>query len=381
MQVKRLNATHYDEILSLLNAVFTKQNKREMDFEKEIPKMCVRDDEHMGCHFGIFEDGKLVACMGVYPFDVMVAGVKLRFATTGNLAVHWDYEGRGYMGALFDMAMAELDRLDIDVARLGGLRSRYNRYGFEACGQEYSFTFTEKNRTRKFPNYNGGIIFAEIGAEDSEALAFATSLYNKNAISLPRTVENTYQTMTTWKSIPYIALRNNEMIGYLCARVSKPKVSEFDAVDISSMTDIICAWQERVGDDVIFSSQPHRTEVIRVLSTVCESSIIASPSHFKIRNWAKAIDAFFKLKASYSQVIKGELRIGISDYGTVCLYSDGKGCVGCRDCEEAPDVTLDTLSAARYIFGPYPPVCTAHTTANADAWLPLPLSWNTLDRV
>ena len=98
MDIQRLNATHYDELLSLLGYVFGKKNGREMDFEKEMPKMCVRDDEHMGRHIGIFDGDRLVACMGIYPFDVIVAGEKLLFATTGNIAVHPDHEGRGYMG-------------------------------------------------------------------------------------------------------------------------------------------------------------------------------------------------------------------------------------------------------------------------------------------
>jgi hypothetical protein len=76
------------------------------------------------------------------------------------------------MGAMVEKAMDELDRMNIDIARLGGLRSRYNRYGFEACGQNFTFTFTEKNRLRKFPAFKGGITFKQITPEDKEALAF-----------------------------------------------------------------------------------------------------------------------------------------------------------------------------------------------------------------
>ncbi len=39
--------------------------------------MCVRDDEHMQKHFGIFQDGKLVAAKGVYPLPIDIAGDRL----------------------------------------------------------------------------------------------------------------------------------------------------------------------------------------------------------------------------------------------------------------------------------------------------------------
>ena len=56
MELKRLKAENYDELLNLLNKTFSNKYGREMDFLSEQPKMWVRDDEHMEKHFGIFED-------------------------------------------------------------------------------------------------------------------------------------------------------------------------------------------------------------------------------------------------------------------------------------------------------------------------------------
>ena len=380
MEVKRLSSEHYDELINLLNVVFSRENKREMDFEKEMPKMCIRDDEHIGKHFGIFEDNKLVACMGVYPFDVIVAGETMRFATTGNIAVHWDCEGKGYMGALLEKAMQELDRLKVDAARLGGLRSRYNRYGFEACGQNYSFVFTEKNRQRKFPDFKDNISFREITADDKEALTFAASLYNKNAIAVPRTADNVYLSLTMWRNTPYLAVRDGEPVGYLCADSKKISVAEFEAVDVSSLSDMMCAWQKYVENDVSFYRQAHQIDSVRIFSAVCESYGIYSPSHFQIRNWEKVVDAFFKLKASYCAVMQGELRVEIEGYGVIRMFSEN-GSVGCELCNDVPDIKLDKLTASRFIFGLHSPVSTVDAPPIAQAWFPLPLSWNGQDRV
>ena len=65
IEITRLKKENYDELIALLNEVFSNHNKRESDFEKDLPKMCVRDDEHMQKHFGIFADGRLVAAIGV----------------------------------------------------------------------------------------------------------------------------------------------------------------------------------------------------------------------------------------------------------------------------------------------------------------------------
>ena len=90
MEIKRLTAEHYDELLELLN--YTSGNKygKPVDFLSAQPKMWVRDDEHMGCHFGAFEDGRLCAVVGVYPLMTVIDGEKFLFATTGNVATHPD---------------------------------------------------------------------------------------------------------------------------------------------------------------------------------------------------------------------------------------------------------------------------------------------------
>ena len=380
MEITRLKAENYDQLLNLLNYVFSRKNNRQVDFEKDMPKMWGHDDEHMGKHLGIFEEGNLVACIGIYPFDVVVAGETLHFATTGNIAVHPDFEGRGYMGAMVDVAMAELDRMNIDIARLGGLRSRYNRYGFEACGQNFTFTFTEKNRLRKFPNYKGDITFKQIDPEDKEALGFTAELYNKNAIAVPRNAENSYKCLTMWMNEPYLALRNGEPIGYVCASQNKVGIAEFDAVDLTALTHIICAWQELVGGNISFGRQMHQVDSIRVFSEVCEGCIAHSPSHFKIINWTKVTDAFLKLKATYCKLMPGELKVEIEGYGTIRMFVD-ENKAGCEAYNGKPDITLDPISATRYVFGTLPPIYTADASPIAQSWFPLPLSWNGQDRV
>lgn len=380
MKVQRLGKEHYDDIIGLMNAVFSRKNGREMDFEKDMPKMAIRGEEHMRKHFGVFEDGKLVACLGVYPFETVVAGEKLLFSTTGNVVTHWDYEGRGYMSEMLARAMQELEDLNVDVSRLGGLRSRYNRYGFETCGQKYAFVFKEKNRVRKFPDFKDDITFSKIEKTDSEALRFAADLYNRNEIAVPRTAENAYLSLSTWRNVPYLATQNGKPVGYLCAGEAGGGVAEIFAVNTQAFADVVCAWQKERACDLSFSLQPHQVELVRLFSAVCESSSIYSPSHFYIRNWEKVVGAFMRLKASCCKLPQGELIMEIEGYGTLRIFVGEKG-AGCEKTTKKPELTLDRLAAARYIFGPYPPVCTGEAGALAQAWFPLPLGWNGQDRV
>ena len=144
MKIETLTKKDYNEVTDLMNRVFTIQNGMDMDFEKELPKMCVPDDEHMNKYVAIRENGKIVASVGIYPLKTNVCGIPLLFSTVGNVVTDECARGKGYMNTLMSEAMKKLDSLKIDASRLGGNRQRYNRFGYELSGCVYNFTIENK---------------------------------------------------------------------------------------------------------------------------------------------------------------------------------------------------------------------------------------------
>lgn len=384
MEITRLKKENYDELIALLNEVFSNHNKRESDFEKDLPKMCVRDDEHMQKHFGIFADGRLVAAIGVYPLRIDIAGERLLFSTVGNVATHPDYEGRGYMNALLEHAMSELDSIGADASRLGGLRHRYNRFGYEMCGSRYSVSFNGQNRKNWFSGKGDDVIFKKIEASDLEMLKRACKLQKSCMLAVERSEDNNcydiYSSMTAWQNVPYAAIKNGRTIGYLCVNTRGDTLAENYAESTDAMAEMICAWQKQYGGTIYFHLFPHDIENVRLFSSQTESISVKSPSLFKIISWDKVISAFMKLKATYTEMPDGELKIGIKDYGVlrICVKSSS---IDCQKTDGEADIILDHLQAARYIFGPLPPEYTSEVSIEARNWFPLPLSWNLQDRV
>ena len=383
MQVRRLQKEDYSQLIGLLNYVFTLHNKREMDFEKELPKMCVQDDENMQKHLGVFESGKLVAVLGAYPLKAKVLEEELLVYTVGNIATHPEFEGKGYMQALLTRAMQELDEKGADISRLGGIRQRYERFGYEPCGMIYEFRLTGENVQRVFQSEEE-ICFEEITREDRENLKIASELLKKEKFYVERKEENSYfemyASMTAWRNKPYIAKMGNKILGYLCVSPNGSNIAECFAYGKEEMITMLCGWQRRIGQTVSFGFQPHRIEHIRWATSVCQNVSIVIPSQFKIVNFEKTANAFIKLKASDTELPKGELKIYIENYGGLRLYVDENG-AGCEKYNGECDISLTALEATRYLFGPLPPETVANANTTATAWLPLPLSWNLQDRV
>ena len=312
------------------------------------------------------------------------------FMTTGNVATLKKYEGRGYFTKLFTEIMRELEARGAVAARLGGARQRYGRFGFEPAGISYKFEYQETNRKKCFGDKTD-LTFARVTEADTDALAYITRIIEAKPFHVKREGGEGYRdqllALHTKHSLPYVAIRDGAFVGYLCAcgdnvyvgaKENGRNITELGAQDAETAYEIINAWQMRCGATVTVSVAPHEVELIRMLGKYSESSTVASPSHFRVHAFAPLANALMKLKASYTALPDSDAYLEIEDYGTIHLFKHGED-VGCKLTDHAPDLTLDKHTATRLLFGTYDISTVVDAPQNLAAFLPLPLSWNTLD--
>ena len=392
MEIRKLVANDYDALLKLLNFTFANKYDHPMDFLTEQPKMWVRDDKHMSYHIGVFDEDVLCAVVGIYPLPVVIGGEKITLYTTGNVATHPDYEGRGYFTMLFNEVMKELDRLGADGARLGGARQRYGRYGFEPSGSLIQFSMTEKNRIQGFKNPGEDIVFNEISLNDLKWLQYCNRLTKESEFYVDRSEEDgcldVYLALGSKHSTPYIALRGGKPIGYLSAMnkenyIGKSdhgnQVLEWRVENPDDAVALICAWQREVGRTVDFAVAPYDLANIRLFGKECESSLLKTPSSFKILSYDKLANALLKLKASTVNLPEIEYVMGIEGWGNL-LISTGKEPY-CARTDRRADITVTKSEATRILFGHLHSSTVKELPWEIGALLPLPLTWNTLDYV
>ena len=382
MEIRRLKKEDYDELISLLNLVFSKQNKCEMDFEKELPNMCIRDDLHMRKHVGLFVDNKLVSVVGVYPLPTNVLDREINFCTVGNVATHPDYEGHGYMNTLLNKAMEIVKEEKYDACRLGGDRARYLRFGFELCGGNYSYYITPKNVKKSLlSSYGQNTRAVEIFSNDEKSLTFAREVYHQNKVSVLRNDNDVmYRVMTAWRNIPYLVTKNDEPIGYFALASNKKEVSEAYAINKESYLDTVVAISNYLNDDFSITLPQHDIDLIREFNKCAEYMSIQIPSNFNVISFERVVDAYIKLKASYTCLVPGSVTISIKDYGKIKIFANENDC-GCVKFDGECDFELSKPDATRFIFGMHPPLSVTQPNLFAKANFPLPLSWNAQNRV
>ena len=127
------------ELLDFLLEVFRGNNPNHAKFDDIYPDLFLDDDDVLGRHAVIREDGRIAACVGTYPMLMQVCGKRILTAGVGQVATAKASQGRGYMTLLL---AHELDRCRNEgavLAWLGGRRDRYSHFGFECAGLRFDY--------------------------------------------------------------------------------------------------------------------------------------------------------------------------------------------------------------------------------------------------
>jgi hypothetical protein len=121
------------------------------------------------------------------------------------------------------------------------------------------------------------------------------------------------------------------------------------------------------------------TEELALFAKGAEAVSVSSPTHLKVMNYEALADALMKIKDG-TTMLEGEAVIEIEGYGKLRFYNL-RGVRGCEISDREASITLDKLSATRVIFGHLPPFEIMEKSPLLASWLPLPISWDTLDYV
>ncbi len=385
MKIERLGACDYDELITFLNKAF--HYKREDGFEVLLPVMWRRDDAHMSKHLVIREGGKMRAAMGVYPLKVHCANESLLFATCGNIGTAEEYRGLGYMSVLMHAAMNEIKQMNVDAARLGGQRQRYERFGFAMAGTTITRQITPKNieRGRNAKWLCGEVSFHKLSRDDIEKINFVKSLHDRQPWYVERgNGTDFFDVMCAWRSVPYIAYHraNGVPVGALVVAVDGKSVLDQYAISSKWKYNILASWLAYSRLDAItYISSPWDHEFNCLADMDCENMCISGATQIKVLNWVKLANALMKMRQSIDTTQSHDkLIIEIEQDCRLCFRTDT-----CVLTDESPDLSLSQTDATRFLFGPGAPenVCDLppKKVMLARSLFPLPMYWNGQDRV
>ena len=377
----RGTAEMFDDYMDFINYVFG-FNGDSSDFKKLLPKLYKYEYEPAVSSYVAVEDGKLKSAIGAFDHDVSVCGKLVKTRGIGNVAVHPYARGKGYMKKLMNMALDDMENEGVALSVLGGRRQRYNFFSYDKLGQAVSMSFNGDNfrhtygRDRKHT-----LTFKTLNAGDDDTASKIKELSESHHFYAIREADKYFEIISSWHQKAYAAFENGEFVGYAVGKGSD--INELLVCEGQDIREFVCALYDYLGSSSMHIKLPiFLQRYINDLYQLCESYSIETAKSFSVLNYRTVIEAFIKLKATYTDLPDGVLVLGINGRSrrenimiTVCGEN-----IAVEYTDAEPEIELDHLDAMNLLFAP---VCPRRERLpiHAKIWLPLPIYLYSSDAV
>ncbi|WP_409342744.1 GNAT family N-acetyltransferase [Paenibacillus sp. MBLB4367] len=120
--IRQLHADEMSDAVRLADFVFRDQEHISMG--EAFPLVF---SPSLGQSFGAFEDGKLVAFVGIVPWTIHAGPAQLNIYSLGAVCTHPDYRGKGYAGKILELVKRHVRKAGASLLLVSGDRSLYTR--------------------------------------------------------------------------------------------------------------------------------------------------------------------------------------------------------------------------------------------------------------
>ncbi len=372
-----------EDLLNLLDLTFGFEEEGNK-FINLLPKLYKEQYNPAENNIILDVDGDMRAAVGLYYNTLTVGDEKLKLGGIGNVAVHPKHRGKGYMQFCMLLALDEMKQNMTDLSCLGGARQRYEHFSYEPAGINTNFNYRKDNVKRTLgAGRKSAFTIKKLEETDTKYIKEITEIYNSRIFRMERPEEAMFDILHSWNTVPYIALKDDEVKGWFAYYNDKQGLHEIFYKNEEDIEDIILLALENSGNESIKIPVPVFDQPLyNYLALNCEYYDIGHAEHFTIFCYENVIRAFLKLKTTYQNLPDGELKLFIQgeklpEQLKITVKNNN---VTVEETDEKPDIILKHLEAMRFIGSHYSEKRN-EAPAFCNAWFPLPLYGYGLDNV
>ncbi|CAN7323495.1 GNAT family N-acetyltransferase [Paenibacillus sp. LjRoot56] len=161
IEVRRVRANEMEQAVRLSDETFRDAGQKSM--LKAFPNVF---DPRLNQSFGAFENGKLVAFMGLVPSVVHVSAAKLNVLSLGSVCTHPNYRGKKIASNMLRDVHTHAERIGASMLLVSGDGPLYMRSGCHYFGRVTRYEITNDHEAFQSFIANPGIEIRRVHAED-----------------------------------------------------------------------------------------------------------------------------------------------------------------------------------------------------------------------
>ncbi len=372
----------YADCMEFLNLVFGFTTPEEK-FEGLLPKLYREDLRPQDSNYVLTEDGRLVAAVGAYDHEITVCGIKIPCRGIGNVAVHPDTRGKGYMKDTMNAALKDMIRDGIAMSTLGGRRQRYQYFSYDKAGPCYTYSVARDNIQHTYGNLDAPYAIKVIEDASDPLIDGIISIAAMSSYIPARTREAYLDIARTWKCRLIAFLDGDRLAGY-CIADQGTMITEIRAARDEDFMALIRSFSAFVQNSISIGLPAFDASYIRDIDPIAEHVSYGASMSYTVLDYRLILEAFMKLKMTYAPVTEGKLILYIHGYAgdeRLCLsVKDGECKVDAVSDDIPADLELGHIEALNILFAPISPERERMNDLMRN-WFPLPLWMYKADEV
>ncbi|MEG2404997.1 MAG: GNAT family N-acetyltransferase, partial [Oscillospiraceae bacterium] len=319
IQYDKATAADREEIIKFANFVFTSADEK-IDFESRYPHLYSKEVNRTEHHYVARENGKIIAMLGAFPFEISMLGEAYPAYGIGTVATHPQYTGQGHMRTLLALALEDIRKSGAVFCVLHGLRKRYEHFGFSVCGTSLSYTVTADGLKSLSAGALPLISLVDVPSEDSRFVAAAQRLCQRQPFYFKRSDADFIDICRSVYSQLYAIQQGNSFEGYAVCNSDGSVISELLLKDAHCVYEALNAHLKRFSiNSVRVALPPFALEEAALLERICQNVEISQTANFNIFDYEIVLLSLLKLKKSIAPLCNGKLVLEILNVGTFCI--------------------------------------------------------------
>ena len=139
--VRKAKKGELKKIIRAANAAFIPVRNPDYDFRRTIPKIYKTKIDYSSIHHVVEKGNNFLSICGNLIRDIEIDGSVYKFSIVGTVSTIPSCQGSGFMKVLMHSVDNECKKEGVVFSLLTGERQRYNFFGFEKAGFEYTYSF------------------------------------------------------------------------------------------------------------------------------------------------------------------------------------------------------------------------------------------------
>lgn len=352
VSIEKASTNEYEEIIAFANQAFSFEKEQDQ-FQNLLAKLYQGHSQYAENHFLLRRDGELEGLLLCQPDTLKIAGYEIPFYKIGTVSVSSATRGLGHMERLLHYTNEFMKQNNAVFGVLGGLRHRYERFGFHPASCFFQASFTSATLAKEQNKLARNIFLSNL-EDDSAWVEEALVLHSEQKIRCQREKSEFLPILKSWQCIPIAISNETEFLGYCCIKKQENSITVHEILlkDAKDALDVIKALYQQYPVNEIMVKLPISNVISDSILMNCDEYVFSPASSYHVLDFVGLLKPLIEIAVLQKNIADMNMSFMIDGKPLYIEICNRNVIVSNEISSSVSPISLSAAQATQIFFGP-----------------------------